>query len=480
MKSLVLWISVVLAAVLMAGCQAAPTATPVPSPTVTVVEEAVLKVVGIDGTTKSLTMTDLESLPVKEGWAGQKSSTGRISPPRKIKGVALTDLCALVSELGPGMGVSVQAKDGYAMTVSYDQIAEGSFVTYDPGTGKEIVVDDPLQVILAYEADGAPLDATKEGPLRMVVIGPSENQVTDGHWSVKWVNHVEVKSLAEDWVLHLEGAITEEMDRGTFESGAVANCHQTTWTDDKARVWTGIPLWLLVGRVDDENPHQDDAFNRDLADAGYTVEVIAADGYKVSFDSGRVKENDDIIVAYLMSDNPLDEKHFPLRLVGSALEKAEMVGQIAEIRVDLTGKVEPTLEPTATPIPEPTATTSAEQGLGDLAITGAVANSLVLTETDLRGMDVTKIAAEHPKKGQQEYEGVRLNALLDQAQLGDDATKAVFTADDGYAAEVSLKDLRACEDCLVAFTETPGKLRIVLPGFESDVWIKGVVSIEIK
>ena len=157
--------------------------------------------------------------------------------------------------------------------------------------------------------------------------------MTDGHWSVKWVTKLEVKSLGEEWSLHLEGAITEDMDRATFESGASPNCHGVTWTDDKAQDWVGIPLWLLVGRVDDEIKHEGPAFNDALADAGYTVDVVASDGYTVTFDSARVKRNNNIIVAYQVNGNPLPDKYFPLRLVGSDLQKNEMVGMIAKIVV---------------------------------------------------------------------------------------------------------------------------------------------------
>ena len=41
------------------------------------------------------------------------------------------------------------------------------------------------------------------------------------------------------------------MDKATFESGAAPGCHGTTWTDAQGHVWTGIPLWYLVGNVDD-------------------------------------------------------------------------------------------------------------------------------------------------------------------------------------------------------------------------------------
>jgi DMSO/TMAO reductase YedYZ molybdopterin-dependent catalytic subunit len=125
------------------------------------------------------------------------------------------------------------------------------------------------------------------------------------------------------------------MDRGTFETGAAPGCHGTNWVDPDGQTWTGIPLWLLAGRVDDDNVHEDDAFNDDLAGAGYEVTVTAADGYSVSFDSAAIARNEDILVAYLLNDEPLPEKHWPLRLVGAGLDKSQWVGGIATIELVL-------------------------------------------------------------------------------------------------------------------------------------------------
>jgi DMSO/TMAO reductase YedYZ molybdopterin-dependent catalytic subunit len=87
--------------------------------------------------------------------------------------------------------------------------------------------------------------------------------------------------------------------------------------------------------MDDENEHEEGAFNEDLAGAGYEINVIAADGYSATFDVATVARNNDIIVAYLMDDAPLQEKHWPLRLVGPNLEKSQSVGNIVTIELVL-------------------------------------------------------------------------------------------------------------------------------------------------
>ena len=338
-----------------AACSPQPTPAPVATATQVPTElpeptepaAPVLEIVG-PATTLSLTMSDLLALPITDGYAGIKSSTGKITPPVPFKGVALKDLAAAIGGMDATSGFSVVAEDGYSITFSYDQIQNGTFIAYDPATGAELKNPVELTAILAYEVDGQPLDVKQDGQLRLAIISPELNQVTDGHWSVKWVNKIEVKNLGEEWALQAEGAITKSIDRASVESCGAPQCHAATWTDDKAQIWVGVPLWLFVGSVDDEIEHEGPAFNDALADAGYNVDVIAGDGYTVTFDAARLKRNDNIIVAYLVNENPLPDDYYPLRLVGPDLLKNEMVGQIAQIKVGVAASLPDVPPATAT------------------------------------------------------------------------------------------------------------------------------------
>jgi DMSO/TMAO reductase YedYZ molybdopterin-dependent catalytic subunit len=444
-----------------------PTATPAPP---------VLEVSGPDGAVKAFSLDALKALPATEGQAGTKSSTGKITPPLLFKGVALKDLATALGSFDNTMGINLIAKDGYSITFSYDQVTSGAFTSYDPGTGDELKAPVPLTAILAYEANGKPLDLEQDGNLRLVITSQDPRQVTDGHWSVKWVTKVEIKTVEKSWNLHLEGAIKELMDRATFESGAAPNCHGVSWKDDKAQEWSGIALWLLVGRVDDAIKHEGPAFNDELAKTGYKVDVVASDGYTVSFDSSRIARNDNILVSYKVNDTPLPDKYYPLRLVGSDLQKNEMVGMIEKIIVHVPAAPAETATVTATTGMTSTTTTSG----ADLVITGLVEKELSLKEADLRGMHVVQISAEQPKKGKQDFTGVSLNGLLDMAKVKPEAKKLVFTASDGYTAEVFLTEVRGSADSLIAFTDTPGKFMTVMPGLPGNVWIKNIVKIEVK
>ncbi len=121
----------------------------------------------------------------------------------------------------------------------------------------------------------------------------------------------------------------------------------------------------------------------------------------------------------------------------------------------------------------------ASEPAGDtvLTFTGKVENVLTLSRADLEGMDVIELTTEHPKKGEQTYTGVLLSTLLEQAKPSDDTTLSII-ASDAYTVDISISDIRACADCMIAFDGDI--LRMVMPGMESNFWVKDVVCIEIK
>jgi iron complex transport system substrate-binding protein len=459
----------------------APVAAPIPTeePAPAAQGEPVLELVGIDGSSQKLTLEELKALPAYEGWGGSVTSTGRITPPAEHRGVGLQDLCALVGGLEPGMGVRVVAEDGYAMTISYDQIVNGDFTVYDPGTGGESTTADQLRVVLTYEREGQPLPEREDGTLRLGLLNSSNDHITDGHWWVKWVNQVTIKSLAEEWTLHLEGALSEDMDRNTFESCSSPSCHGATWTDDSNQVWMGTPLWLLAGRVDDEEPHKDEAFNRALAEDGYSMDVVASDGYSVTLEASRIQQVADILVAYLVNENPLDEKHFPLRLVGDGLDRSEMVGQIVSIVVHPPEGAELAQQPTAQSAEATEVPAAAEPVAcdGALGVGGVVAVPACWTLEEFEVMGVVKRTVEHPKSGEQTYQGLPLTALMALLQPAGDTV--VFSASDGYSVKVPLSDVLACTDCMVAL-DGEGGLVTVMPGFESMNWVKDLTTIVVQ
>lgn len=423
------------------------------------------------------TLEALVELPAVEGYAGIISSTGKITPPLKYKGVALTTLLEQVDGLHETKSLEISAVDGYTMTMSMDQVINGSFTTYDAGTGKEIEPLAPLTAILAYEVEGELLDEVQDGNLRLVMLSDSNLQIVDGHWSIKWVNKLLVKEAVVDWKLELSGEIEEVMDRASFESGAGEKCHGASFTDNKNQTWTGIPLWLLAGRVDDEDVHSDEAYNDALADAGYEIDLVSVDGYTVTFNSKDITRDDGIIVAYLVNGNPLNTEDFPLRLVGENLTGKQQIGAIARIILHLEGASEAaeTAETAEEIAPVTAIDIPADR---EVKLTGMVETETVLTSADLAEMEAVTATIEHPKKGVMDITGIPFARILELVGVKPEALTVVLIASDGYAIEVPLADVTACGNCYLGWDEE--FLRTYMPGFESSAFVKDLVEINFK
>jgi hypothetical protein len=364
------------------------------------------------------------------------------------------------------MGVTITAEDGYSMTFSYDQVMNGAFIAYDPATGNEMPIHDPLTAIIAYEHNGQPLNTTEEGTLRLAVVSAKNNQVVDGHWSVKWVNKIEVMTVGETWVLDLKGAISSPVTRDSYQSCASPSCHGTLYQDENGQDWVGVPVWLLVGEVDDADSHSEVAYNRLLADTGYAIDIINKNGDTVTLDSKAIKEDNQVLLANMVNDGELPDMYYPLRLVGSNVKSDQMVGQVTSVVVH----VMPAVTPTVAPVPE---------NSGALTIAGMVNQEITLRDAELRALQIVTLTTE-AKDGPQDFQGVYLNSILDMADIQDGATKLVFTASDNYTVEVNLSDVRECPKSLLAFMDTPGAYMIVLPEQPTSTWAKNVVKIEVK
>jgi molybdate/tungstate transport system substrate-binding protein len=297
-----------------------------PEETTPELPELSLSLVALHGTETVLDESDIAEFPSIEYTGGLMTSSGSIQSIGTYTGVPLSTLYDMIGGITNETTVRVTASDDYSMVFTYDQLTSGEFITFDPVTGDEVEATKPLSVVLAYFCDGAPLVAG-DGPLRLVAIG-SEGLITEGHYWVKCVVKIEIREAQQDWTLTLNGSLVEEVNRVSFEMRAQK--HPANWTDADSQLWTGMPLTFLLGRVDDSDPK---SFNQTLADEGYTVTVIASDGYSIELNSTFISQSENILVADLLDDTALPGKYWPLRLVGSDLDKSQMIRNIAEIRI---------------------------------------------------------------------------------------------------------------------------------------------------
>ncbi|WP_220682256.1 PGF-pre-PGF domain-containing protein [Methanofollis formosanus] len=145
-----------------------------------------------------------------------------------------------------------------------------------------------------------------------------------------------------EWTITLKGVRTEIMNRTTFL--ALAENHSVTYTDRKGREWNGLPLSVLVGRVDDSHP---ESVNQKLAAYDYriTVNGTVGNGPKVSeFKSVAITgaETDAYIVANRLGGEEIPvgdaggKVYWPLTMRGSAITgTGDIVDQITGIELTL-------------------------------------------------------------------------------------------------------------------------------------------------
>jgi hypothetical protein len=271
-------------------------------------------------------------------------------------GTDVKDLCELAGGASPGDEIKIKSPDGFNKMFAYEDVYNP-----EPEQGKLIITwytKDTADGITGSVTDGSYTtgmrliffaETTNPDGKHVFGIWDMHETLAEKYWhyyqypdspsssglSVKWVNEIIIYSSEEPtppetWSLTLTGADTYVMDQTEFEDGV--ECHGATWVDD-TDTWSGIPLWRLVGYVDDDVQHGEGAFNDAMAAAGYDVQVIASDGYSKTFASADVARNDNMIVANTLNGEELDIDRYPLRLVGPDLSGGQKVAMIQEIQL---------------------------------------------------------------------------------------------------------------------------------------------------
>ena len=91
---------------------------------------------------------------------------------------------------------------------------------------------------------------------------------------------------------------------------------------------------------------------------------------------------------------------------------------------------------------------------------------------------IVTVSIRHPKKGLQEYTGIRLLDLLEVAEARIPCKVAVVAAD-GYQKTFLYEDIEANPDILLAIEPVKGQERLDLkvPGYPGWWWVKDVVKV---
>ncbi|MGI6551909.1 MAG: stalk domain-containing protein [Bacillota bacterium] len=289
-------------------------------------------------------------------WDADETYPGGFKIANAVKGTRLKDLCELVGGMGAGTELVLVARDGYETKLPYSSIYTDPSVQERQG-----------DAILAWWADGKYVPEYADG-MRLFFTPGGDNvygqwdmheTLPESYWhyyyadgvmypscaglSAKWIEEIRVYSIPQgDWTLELDGTalggLAYDVSKTYFESALVCQFganHKAAYTDGEGRVWEGMPLWLLVGFVDDADQHSDNAFNDELAQAGYQVVISSRDGKSAVIDSAHIMRNTDYIVANSLNGAliPESDSSWPLRLVGPAVSGDKSLKQIARIEL---------------------------------------------------------------------------------------------------------------------------------------------------
>jgi hypothetical protein len=151
-----------------------------------------LVLVGRDGQHVVLSYDEVLSLPNVETSGGFFSSVGVVYGPYAVKGIRLETLFDLVGGMTASDVLLVAAKDGYSSVFDYGQL-NGEIDTFEADTLR-LVPQGTVEFLLIFEQQGKPLSDSDGKPLRLAIASP-DGLLTEGHWWVKWVQRLEIRSL---------------------------------------------------------------------------------------------------------------------------------------------------------------------------------------------------------------------------------------------------------------------------------------------
>jgi len=307
-------------------------------------------------------------------WSGypdlwDANETENLKDKGALEGTDLKDLCMWAGE-ADGLGnstdtIKVTAADGFYTTLPYanvynppavqgpavicwwwngDYTGQGTFTTgmrliffaqTTNGNGSYVYGDYDMGQTMpaAYQY----FNYAQNLPNYPLAAYPS----TDG-LATKYVSNIDIYSTeVPSWTLQLDGTaigganytMTQQFFAEGLAHHGAAQWLDTAWGGNNT--YSGMPLWLLCGWVDDAVQHGPDAFNDALAAAGYIVKVTDVTGnYTVSLASQDVASSNNFIIANQKNGGALTGSEYPLRLVGAGLStKGQVVKQVAKIQL---------------------------------------------------------------------------------------------------------------------------------------------------
>ncbi|MBT8507953.1 hypothetical protein AZH53_05960 [Methanomicrobiaceae archaeon CYW5] len=293
-----------------------------------------------------------------------------------VRGTALCDLCDLVGGMEEGDELRMTATDGYVVELMYGNI-------YGPHPAQG------LPILAWWTQKQGYVPAYTGGPALFFLADDQTfgNQdmmdyTDEAYWRFYWCEGTEYPSAAglairnvatmeiyprdtNEWELALDGYLTTAISRKEFEQGLAcgerASGHLVSYTDTDGHVWTGMPLYMLAGWVDDDIQHDENlvnnrAYNTTLAQTNAYAIVVEGDaGEQASFTAAETMKSHAYILANAVDGDPFTpgDRNWPLTIVGENVSPERTVHRVTGITLDFSGHMEEAADmgAPATPVP---------------------------------------------------------------------------------------------------------------------------------
>lgn len=298
---------------------------------------------------KTILLSDLSKMTTVERKVSFQNKLGNFGDQSNYKAVLIKDILAASSSstrsessksiMKPGDTLRITANDDWTQEYCYYNI-------YPPDSWHQFQGD----FCLAYAMDGTVAPDWETGPMSVFLpldgkyssedcnatSAPGQGYFKSISAGARFVRNVEkievISNSVDEWEIKLSGAISETFTKTDFEM--LEHYYSSSITNDTGSIWSGVPLWHIIGRIDDSGSIRGEgAFNETKSIAGYDVQLTAGDDYSITISSDIIAKNDTLILTTKVDNNeiPIDMK--PARLMGNGLKTSQMVYNIVEINI---------------------------------------------------------------------------------------------------------------------------------------------------
>lgn len=242
-------------------------------------DTVILEISGNDGNEIELTFAEMKDLSYLEAISSYQNRFNNWRGYGTYRGVALSTLAGQVGGMAAGDVMTVIASDGYSQNLSYSQVF--------PGDDAE---DIQGQIVLAYTYNDTTIPDWDSGPM-IAVLAPDEAFSNDDFNATKpdgvefsgstsagsiWVKNVQRIEIRYVLTVNGDSSLTftiEQLMALSSQSGS-GGFIKTTGAIVGPYNYTGVPVRDLVEMV--------------YSSDNYSLEVVATDGYTMTFSSSQV------------------------------------------------------------------------------------------------------------------------------------------------------------------------------------------------